>query len=101
MAEYDIRNKPGVRLGLVAARKQLGLTQQELADMVYMSRSQYAAIELGIRGASTKTWKLLKEALKVRNVEELWERYTYNDGWFIGDEGRKIKDAYYKKGEAE
>lgn len=93
MAEMDIRDKPGIRLGLVGARKLAGMTQQQLADKAYMSRSQLAAIELGVRGASPKTWKILKVLLKVKSVEELWEQYTYKDGWFIGDEGNKIKDS--------
>lgn len=93
MAEYDIRNKPGVRLGLVAARKQLGLTQQELANRALMSRSQLAAIELGTRDANTETWKRLKMVLKMGKVEELWERYNYVDGQFVGEYGTKIKDS--------
>ena len=91
MPEYDIRCKPGVRLGLLGARKLARLTQQELANRVFISRSQYVAIELGTRDTSTETWKRLKEVLRVGKVEELWERYEYKDGWFIGEYGTKIK----------
>ena len=95
MAELNIRDKHDCRLGLIGARKQAGYSQNKLAKEAMMSRSQLAAMELGTRGANDATWKLLKKILKVKSVEELWEKYTYKDGWFIGDDGSKIKDDTY------
>jgi len=99
MAELDIRVKPNLRIGLVGARKQAGMTQQQLAEKVFMSRSQLAALEIGIRNACEDTWKSLKKELKVKSVEELWERFTYDKetGYFIGDDGSKIKDPTFEK----
>lgn len=97
MAELDIRVKPNIRLGLVGARKQAGFTQEQLAEKAFMSRSQLAALEIGIRNANEETWKQLKVALKVKSVEELWEKFNYdkNTGYFVGDDGTKIKDPSY------
>ncbi len=99
MAEIDIRSAPNIRLGLIGARKARNLTQQELADICQMSRSHLGAMEMGSRNASDDTWKLLKKHLKVRYVEELWERYTYdeNTGVFMGDDGNRIRDPRYPK----
>lgn len=97
MAELDIRLKPNIRIGLVGARKQAGMTQQQLAEKAFMSRSQLAALELGIRNACEDTWKTLKKELKVKSVEELWEKFNYDKekGLFIGDDGTKIKDPSF------
>ena len=98
MAEKNIREKQSARLGLIGARKQAGYSQTKLAKEAMMSRSQLAALEIGLRNANDDTWKRLKKILKVKSVEELWEKYTYVDGWFIGDDGNKIKDnAYFDK----
>lgn len=97
MAELDIRSKKNIRLGLIGARKNAGLTQLELSNKAFMSRSQLAALELGTRNANDNTWKELKKVLKVKSVEELWERYTYSEGWFIGDDGNKIRDPKHIK----
>lgn len=95
--EYDIRDKANIRLGLIAARKNASMTQQQLADKAFMSRSQLAAVELGTRNPCDDTWKRIKVVLKVKSVEELWEKYTYKEGMFIGDDGGKIKDPRYEK----
>lgn len=95
MAEKNIREKQCARLGLIGARKQAGYSQNSLAKEAMMSRSQLAALEIGLRNANDDTWKRLKKILKVKSVEELWEKYTYKDGWFIGDDGSKIKDDTY------
>lgn len=92
MAEKNIRDKQCARLGLIGARKQAGYSQSELAKEAMMSRGQLAALEVGMRNASDDTWKRLKKILRVKSVEELWEKYTFVDGWFIGDDGNKIKD---------
>lgn len=97
MAEIDIRLKKCCRLGLIGARKQAGYSQSKLAKEASMSRSQLAAMELGTRGANDDTWKILKKILRVKSVEEIWEKYKYKDGWFIGDDGTKIKDDSYNK----
>lgn len=97
MAELDIRDKKGIRLGLIGARKQAGLTQKQLSDKVLISRSQLAAVELGIRNANDDTWKKLKKELMVKSVEEIWEKYDYIDGFFVGDDGSKIRDPKLPK----
>jgi len=97
MAELDIRDKEGIRLGLIGARKNARLTQSELAKRVYISRSHLASLELGTRNASDDVWKRLKKELRVKSVEELWERFTYKEGYFHGDDGNKIKDPKYFK----
>lgn len=94
MNELNIRNK-SCRLGLIGARKNMGYSQARLAKLANMSRSQLAAMEIGLRNANDDTWKILKKLLRVKSVEEIWEIYTYKDGWFIGDDGSKIKDMLY------
>lgn len=52
MAEIDIREKKGIKLGLIGARKRARLTQSELAKRVSISRSHLANLELGLRNIS-------------------------------------------------
>ena len=98
MNERDIRNKPNCRIGLIGARKNKGLTQKQLADKIHVSRSLINLLELGECGASQEIWLMLKKELMSRSVEELWRRYNYKDGYFIDDEGNKIKDYSLESG---
>ena len=95
MNEINIRDKEGCRLGLIGARKNMGLTQQKLAERANISRSLLAQLELGLCNASDDIWKALKRETFVRSVEEIWEKYTYVDGYFIGDDGSRIRDKAY------
>jgi predicted transcriptional regulator len=90
----DIRKYPGVRLGLLGARKNLGLTQDQVADKAFIARSIIAELELGKRDTSSGTWIRLKEALLVGSVEELWEQYNYNKQkrQFEGSEGTVLRE---------
>lgn len=49
---------------LIKARKELNLTQEELADKVGIKRSTIACIESGINTPSIPTAKLLANELK-------------------------------------
>ena len=91
MREIDIRKVNGVRIGIKAARKNLGLTQKQLADKVPMARSTLSELEAGTQDTNGKTWLLLKKALMVDNVEELMARWYYSNGRFISETGRIIK----------
>lgn len=93
----DIRKYPGARLGLIGARKNLGLTQQELADKVPLARSVITELERGKRDTSSSTWLKLKEILMVGSVEEIWETFNYIKGSFVGSEGRVIEDKQNPK----
>ena len=99
MAELDIRVKPDVRIGLIGARKNMGLNQQQLADLVYMSRSHLAALELGTNNGGEDTWKELCKILKIKNPNDIWQKYNYNKdtGKFKGDCGGEIDDPLFKK----
>lgn len=95
MYEKDIRDKGGCRIGLIGARKYRKLTQQELADKAHVSRSLIAKLETGDSNASDDIWKMLKKILDVKSVEEIWEKYVYRAGYFIGDDGTEIRDDSY------
>lgn len=97
MPKYvDIRTYPRARLGLLGARYNMKMTQQDLADRVPIARSVISELERGKRDTSTRTWLRLKEILCVGSVEEIWETYRYENGVFIGSEGTIIKDKKKK-----
>jgi putative transcriptional regulator len=50
---------------LVAKRKEKGLTQQEMADQIEVSRQYYTDIENGKRQPSVSTAKKIGEVLEV------------------------------------
>lgn len=52
-----------MRHWLVQFRKTKGLTQQQVAEITGISRSYYADIEQGTKGASGKAAKLIANAL--------------------------------------
>lgn len=45
-------------------RKELGMTQQQLADIVKMERSSLGHIEIGTWNPSAETMKLISDALQ-------------------------------------
>lgn len=55
-----------MRLKMVTRRKELGLTQQEVADMSGMTRSNYAHIERGRHNPSINQMKSITKSLKVK-----------------------------------
>ena len=54
-------------------RKQLGLTQQELADMVDVARQTIIAIEQGRYNPSLGLAYRITRALKRRHIEDVFE----------------------------
>lgn len=52
-----------MRHWLIQIRKMKGFTQQQVADLAGISRSYYADIEQGSKGASGKAAKLIANAL--------------------------------------
>ena len=54
-------------------RKQLGLTQQELADMVDVARQTIIAIEQGRYNPSLGLAYRITRALKQRHIEDVFE----------------------------
>ena len=91
MTDLDLSKYNNSRFGLIAARRSRNMTQQELADSIGYSRSMIAGLETDGRGASEDVWKRLKKVLQVRYVEEIWEKYTYVNGRFVGDDGSIIE----------
>ncbi|WP_339314691.1 helix-turn-helix transcriptional regulator [Paenibacillus sp. FSL M7-0896] len=66
-----------MRHWLVQFRKTKGLTQQQVAEITGISRSYYADIEQGTKGASGKAAKLIANAL------------GFDMNLFFADVGRK------------
>jgi DNA-binding XRE family transcriptional regulator len=56
---------------LLKARKELGLTQEELASSIGMKRDRYNRIELGKTPASIEEALMLAKAVE-KNVEEIF-----------------------------
>lgn len=86
----DLREREGVRLGLIGARHNLSLSTTELSKITGINQGHISKIELGDVNLSEDGWKILKKALHVRYVEEIWERYTYKQGVWYGDDGSVI-----------
>lgn len=53
-----------MRLNLRKRRRELGLTQQQLGEMIQLSGKLISALELGRRNGSLDAWDKLEEALK-------------------------------------
>ncbi|WP_285861397.1 helix-turn-helix transcriptional regulator [Brevibacillus sp. MER 51] len=51
---------------MVSRRKYLGMTQQDVADLAGMTRSNYAHIERGRHNPSIDQMKSISKALKVK-----------------------------------
>lgn len=94
--QINIRNYPGCRVGLILARKAMGLSQKELAKKAHMSRSILEQLELGKRGTKQETWDILKNTLMAASIEDLWRQYDYKDGKFIGRDGFILKDPSHQ-----
>lgn len=54
-----------MRKNLQAARKAAGLTQQELADRLYISVRQYQRIESGQSDGTLEIWDNLEDMFKI------------------------------------
>lgn len=54
-----------VRQHIINRRKELKITQEEVAKAIGISRSSYAAIERGLRSPSLKTALLISVILKM------------------------------------
>lgn len=59
----------GKRLKLKQLRVGLDLSQEQMADRLNVSRSQYAAIENGQRYGTLKFWRNLQETFAVPKGE--------------------------------
>lgn len=53
-----------VRTWLVKRRRELGKTQQQVADMIGISKSSYCSIELGTKDPRLKTAIKISRALR-------------------------------------
>lgn len=56
-----------MREKLISARKQKGLTQQEIAEMIGVSRTTYTGYEKGNYSPSLEKAVKIKEVLKYKN----------------------------------
>lgn len=84
---------------LKVRRKELGLTQEEVADKISIGRSQYANIELG---NSNPSISILIEIIKLFDIsfEELFIKYVSDMGYTINADDEIIEslhDMWYKK----
>lgn len=50
-------------------RKDIALTQQEVAEKAGISRSYYAMIEAGYRQPTLKTWLRIGDAINLNKIE--------------------------------
>lgn len=60
------------RLQLKAFRAGKGMSQQEMADKLGVTRSRYAGIEAGRRNGSQEFWLAFQQAFKIES-EEMWK----------------------------
>lgn len=65
-----------VKSKLIAARTEKGLSQQEMADLLYMDQSQYSRREKGITKISEDEWDKLATILE-KDVEDIFEDETH------------------------
>lgn len=59
----------GKRLNLKAFRASKDLSQSEMAEILGIQRTTYAAIEQGARQGSVTTWQTLQDAFEIPNEE--------------------------------
>ena len=53
-------------------RKEHGMTQKEMADLIGFSRSCYISIEKGVRTGSIYFYRAIQEKFKIPD-EEMWK----------------------------
>lgn len=64
-----------VKNKLIAASTEKGLSQKEMADLLYMDQSQYSRREKGITKISEEEWDKIACILK-KDLEEIFEDET-------------------------
>jgi transcriptional regulator with XRE-family HTH domain len=72
-------NKPFWAINLKKARKQLKLTQQEVADRIFKSQQAYDKYERGESEPDIETWKLLWDLFKVVDPMKFWNEDYFNE----------------------
>ena len=70
---------------LITARKEKNMTQQDMADLLFMSQSQYQRRECGAIRISDEEWLRLAKFLdkEVENIKEEDNNYSYNVPEFV------------------
>ena len=59
------------RTSIIERRKEIALTQQEVAEKAGISRSYYAMVEAGYRQPTLKTWLRIGDAINLQRNEIL------------------------------
>ncbi len=75
------------------ARNQAGLKQQEVADAVNMTRSNYQKIESGYIGVNNPTLIKLAELFNVKTDQLLIDNYVAFSSSHAHDDGRSYRSA--------
>lgn len=57
------------RTSIIERRKDIALTQQEVAEKAGISRSYYAMIESGYKQPTLKTWLRIGDAINLNKIE--------------------------------
>ncbi len=65
-----------VKNKLIAARTERGISQQEMADLLYMDQSQYSRREKGITRIAEDEWDKIAVILG-KEVEEIYEEEAH------------------------
>jgi transcriptional regulator with XRE-family HTH domain len=65
-------DKPIWAINLRKARKQLGLTQQEVASKIFKSRQAYDKYESGESEPDIDTWKIIWDLFRVIDPLKFW-----------------------------
>jgi DNA-binding XRE family transcriptional regulator len=73
------RKKPVWAINLRTARKNAGLTQQQVACKIFKSRETYGTYERGDNEPDVETWKLLWDLFRVTDPLKFWDQ-EYFDG---------------------
>lgn len=79
----------GYRMYLRNERIRCGMTQKDLAGRIGVTREALCQYEKGIREPSYGIMSKIAKELGVQSMDKLYEKYTYHDGLFMSDSGRK------------
>jgi transcriptional regulator with XRE-family HTH domain len=77
MAPVKKEMKPLGRTFIAERRDEMGLTQEQLAEKINLSRSMLSKIETGVQPYTQRTLEAIADALKCRPADLLMPEYNF------------------------